>query len=231
MTTPAPDVGPTAIAGNRRFAPWVVLALVLFLVSTFSAFALGNRMSESNAAAVPIPSPSGGSSSSSAPNPTVTVIETPPPALPSTGTGEGDGSTSGGTGSGDGQGPTIGSGTGSVDGSAGSPFRLTAALVGGPILLGEKRTLRVSVTNPNARPLVVTTVSTTVLTPSRAGCQASWLTVGDYSAAAGPAVRVAARGTAVIDVGFELVDLAGTNQNACQGSTFPLSLKGTGQLS
>lgn len=237
MTAPAPARGSS---GLPRGVLWAVVALVLLLVSSCTAIVLSQRTGDPSALGTPSPTPSSSGSASAsvpAPAPTVTVLVTPP-ALPSTGPSDstGGGSTGGGTsgsgsGSGNAQGPTTGSGTGTITGGTGTPFALTAVATGGPIMLGEKRTLRITITNPNARPLTVRAVTPRALAPSKSGCESAWLSVGGYDSARDPAVVVSARGSSVIDVSLELVDQPTTNQNACQGSTFPLSLSGSGQLS
>jgi hypothetical protein len=73
-------------------------------------------------------------------------------------------------------------------------------------------------------------VRATPRSPSVTGCLASWVSVSSYDASRDGSLRVPARGDATLTLTFELVDLASTNQNACQGATFPLSLGGTGRL-
>jgi hypothetical protein len=211
----------------------VVLGVLLLLLGSCGAYALGR--SSSQAAPVPEPTRSPGGSALPAPAPTVTVTATPSPTLPSTGGGSGGsgGTTGGGTGGGNavpGDSTSDGSGDGTVEGTDARPFTMTASLGGSPVLIGETRDLVVTVRNPNGSALDLRSVTATPRSPSAPGCLASWVSVGSYDASRDAVVRVPARGTATVTLTFELVNLASVNQNACQGATFPLTLGGSGRL-
>lgn len=107
------------------------------------------------------------------------------------------------------------------------PLEFAAAVPSGPIRIGEPGTLVITVDNPHSHPVVIEDVDIEVLRPSASGCRADWLQIDDYQASAQP-VTVPSDGTARITVGFTLVDLPDTNQDACQGSDFPLSITGSG---
>lgn len=229
MTSPVP--APVGGSPDRRAVLAVVLGVLLLLLASCGAYALGR--SSSQAAPVPEPTRSPGGSALPSPAPTVTVTATPSPTLPSTGGGTGGGTTGGGTGGGDavpGDSTSDGSGDGTVEGSDARPFTMTASLGGAPVLLGEKRDLVVTVRNPNGSALDLRSVTATPRSPSATGCLASWVSVSSYDASRDAAVRVPARGTATVTLTFELVNLASVNQNACQGATFPLTLGGSGRL-
>ncbi len=233
MTSPVP--APVGGSRDRRALLGVVLVgVVLLLLASCGAYALGRGSTDGDPSARPTGTPSPGGPGIPLPGPTVTVTATPSPTLPSTGGGgSGGGTTGGGTGGGNasgGGGTTDGSGNGTVDGTDARPFTMTAALGGAPVLIGEKRDLTVTVRNPNSSPLDLRSVTATPRPPSASGCLASWVSVSSYDASRDPAVRVPARGTATVTLTFELVNLATTNQNACQGSAFPLALGGSGRL-
>lgn len=120
--------------------------------------------------------------------------------------------------------------TAQVDGSVvGRPLEFRASLPSGPVVLGQPGSLVVIVVNPNDADLAVQSVVVEVGQPSEAGCRAEWLTIGDYSADRDPPLRVDADGTARLVVPYLLVDLPATNQDACKGATFPLSISGSGR--
>lgn len=119
--------------------------------------------------------------------------------------------------------------TAQVDGAAVRSLDFRASLPSGPLVLGEPGSLVITVVNPNDSDIVVQTVTVDVLSPSEEGCLAEWLTVGGYSAATDPPLSVQANGTARLVVPYMLVDLAATNQDACKGASFPLSITGSGR--
>lgn len=119
--------------------------------------------------------------------------------------------------------------TAKVDGAVVRPLDFRASLPSGPLVLGEPGSLVITVVNPNDSDIVVQSVTVDVLSPSEEGCLAEWLTVGGYSAATDPPLSVDANGTARLVVPYMLVDLAATNQDACKGASFPLSITGSGR--
>ncbi len=108
-------------------------------------------------------------------------------------------------------------------------LRLTAALPEGPVVIGVPGRLVITVTNPTDQPIILDDLAIDVLEPSRAGCRAEWFTVGVDASATAAEVRVPAGESARIPVTYTLVDLEGTNQDACKGATFPLSISGSGR--
>lgn len=119
--------------------------------------------------------------------------------------------------------------TAQVAGAAVRSLDFRASLPSGPLVLGEPGSLVITVVNPNDSDIVVQSVAVDVLSPSEEGCLAEWLTVGGYEAATGPPLSVEANGTARLIVPYMLVDLAATNQDACKGASFPLSITGSGR--
>jgi hypothetical protein len=119
--------------------------------------------------------------------------------------------------------------TAEVDGAAVRSLEFRASLPSGPLVLGESGSLVITVVNPNDTAMAVQYVTVDVLPPSEQGCLAEWLTVGDYSAATDPPLSVEANGTARLVVPYLLVDLERTNQDACKGASFPLSISGSGR--
>ena len=119
--------------------------------------------------------------------------------------------------------------TAQVDGAAVRSLEFRASLPSGPLVLGEPGSLVITVVNPNDSDIAVQSVTVDVLAPSEEGCLAEWLTVGGYSAATDPPLSVEANGTARLVVPYMLVDLATTNQDACKGASFPLSITGSGR--
>lgn len=119
--------------------------------------------------------------------------------------------------------------TAQVDGTAVRSLDFRASLPSGPLVLGEPGSLVITVVNPNDADITVQSVTVDVLSPTEEGCLAEWLSVGDYSAATDPPLIVGANGTARLVVPYMLVDLASTNQDACKGAAFPLSITGSGR--
>ncbi len=119
--------------------------------------------------------------------------------------------------------------TAPVDGTVVRSLDFRASLPSGPLVLGEPGSLVITVVNPSDAEIAVQAVEVTVLPPSEEGCLAEWLTVGGYTAATDPPLVVAANGTGRLVVPYMLVDLATTNQDACKGASFPLSISGTGR--
>jgi hypothetical protein len=106
-------------------------------------------------------------------------------------------------------------------------FTLRAFLAGDPLLLGQQRNLTVRVTNPNPIAITLQTVRVSVGQPAASGCLPSWLDVADYNRGSGPAVVIGAGASREIPLAMVLVNLPTTNQDACQGTAFPLTLTGT----
>ena len=123
-------------------------------------------------------------------------------------------------------GPTdVGTGVGST--LHGQQFTMGAQIVGGPLLLGQPRTLQVIIANPNHSPILVNAIDVSVNPPSAPGCPASWFQTGRYAATASPALVVAGGGTNDMGVAITLVNLPTVNQNACKSAQFSVSLTGS----
>ncbi len=101
----------------------------------------------------------------------------------------------------------------------GAPLTLSGSVEG--LTPGAARDLAVTIANPNAKPLVVASVATTVTTPAQ-DCPARSLTVGDLDTP----VTVPATGSAS---GRLPVRLAPDAPDACQGTVFALRFSATGR--
>jgi hypothetical protein len=126
--------------------------------------------------------------------------------------------------------------TGGVSTSLGGPdpdktpetLEFAAAMPEGSVVIGEPGRLVVTISNPHEHPIRLDSLDVTVLEPSRPGCRAEWLSVSEYATDTAP-VTIPAKESARITLGYTLVDLVGTNQDACKGATFPLSISGSGR--
>lgn len=107
------------------------------------------------------------------------------------------------------------------------PLAFAAAMPSGPIVIGEPGRLVVTVDNPHEHAIRLDELDVTVLEPSVPGCRAEWFTVGGWSPDDAP-VTIPPGESARITLPYSLVDLVGTNQDACKGAEFPLSITGSG---
>lgn len=101
----------------------------------------------------------------------------------------------------------------------GAPLTLTGTVDG--LTPGAARDLPVTIANPNAKPLAITTIATFVSTGAP-GCPTSELAVGDLRAP----VTVAGDAIAVVRLP---VRLSGDAPDACQGAVFALRFSTTGR--
>lgn len=101
----------------------------------------------------------------------------------------------------------------------GAPLTLAATVDG--LTPGAARDLPVTIANPNAKPLAIASIATSVSTGSQ-GCPASALVVGDL----GAPVTVAGDATALVRLP---VRLSGDAPDACQGAVFALRFSTTGR--
>ena len=131
------------------------------------------------------------------------------------------GTISGGTTS-NGNGPGGGNnGSGGGNGASpnpGHPITLTGTVVG-VVRPGAPATLVVDVRNQNNQDILVTSVTGTVTSASRAGCDPAWYSVGTWSGSS--TIRKNASGQ--VSVPLLLADLPTTNQDACKGATVQLA--------
>lgn len=103
-----------------------------------------------------------------------------------------------------------------------------SSTVSGPLLPGVSRTLLVTVNNPNPYPANLYRVDVEVGTPDVAGCQADWVSAGNYLYSSGPQQVIPANSSISVELPIQLLDLSSTDQSACRGATFPLTLFGQG---
>jgi len=103
-----------------------------------------------------------------------------------------------------------------------------SSTVSGPLLPGVSRTLLVTVNNPNPYPANLYRVDVEVGTPDVAGCQANWVSAGNYLYSSGPQQVIPANSSISVELPIELLNLSSTDQSACRGATFPLTLFGQG---
>ena len=126
--------------------------------------------------------------------------------------------------------------TGATDASLGADtpdkaleeLTFAAAMPEGPVVIGEPGRLVVTVGNPHEHAIRLDSLDVQVREPSNPGCRAEWLSVGEYSAD-DQSITIPAGESARITLSYTLVDLVGTNQDACKGAEFPLSITGTGR--
>ena len=93
---------------------------------------------------------------------------------------------------------------------------------------GSPRTLHVTVRNPDSVAVQLYRLDVRVGQPPVAGCLPAWVRTGRYRYAGGPKQMVPAQASVTVDLPIELVNLTAVDQNACQGTTFPLTLSGLG---
>jgi hypothetical protein len=103
--------------------------------------------------------------------------------------------------------------------STSSGFKISGKLTG--LYPGATRELVLVVHNPQMFPIVVTSITTTVASPS-AGCQASNLVVTAFSGE----LPLRARTSAEVSVPVLMRHVA---PDACQGAVFPLTYSGLGK--
>jgi len=136
-----------------------------------------------------------------------------------------------------GSGATSSGGSRSVVGSrtdqaAGGPVRthgeylILTSMLDQPLRPGFRRTLHVSVRNPNYFPVQLYRLDVRVGVPPAVGCLPKWIRTGRYRYAGTSLITVGARATSIVDLSMELVDLPTVNQNSCQNTVFPLTLSG-----
>jgi len=146
----------------------------------------------------------------------------------STGTGftGGGGNVSTGSASGSTGNAKSNNGNGNGNGGSGSPGHAIGVTwtLDGPLTLGRLGTLAVTVMNQNSQAIDVQTVSVSVNSSNKAGCDKTWLLVGSFS---GPAQRAEAGKPTSINLPIQLQDKA-ANQDACKGASFNLTVTATG---
>jgi hypothetical protein len=99
----------------------------------------------------------------------------------------------------------------------------------GGLLPGRWTTLPVLVTNPNSQPIKVLTISATAKDASPACPAAANLSVLRYDATAAGATSylVPGRGSLLLPLPIQLINVPNRNQNACKGVSFGLSFVGS----
>ena len=95
-----------------------------------------------------------------------------------------------------------------------------------PLRPGRERALYVTVRNPNPFAVDLFRVDVRVDPPPVVGCLTEWVKTGRYRFGGGTPRRIAGGTSAVVNLPIELVDLVDVDQNACQGTYFPLRLSG-----
>jgi hypothetical protein len=91
---------------------------------------------------------------------------------------------------------------------------------------GFPRSLNVTVRNVNSFPVNLYRIDVRVDASPKAGCLKSWVRAGRYRYDGGPPRRVPATSSVVVTLPIELINLSTIDQNACQGTYFPLRLSG-----
>jgi hypothetical protein len=101
-------------------------------------------------------------------------------------------------------------------------------VLGGPLIPGVKRTLRVRISNPHPFPVKVTLVKGVARQPAVAACNPIWVKVKPFRVTKKrPAIRVRAGGMTRVKLPIRLVNLKRVNQDACKGVTFRVRLSAT----
>lgn len=106
----------------------------------------------------------------------------------------------------------------------GKALRVTATA---PVDLtpGQEAELIVNVTNPNAQPVKLTSVTAAIDSVAPSSCSKSWFTIAPSYAP----IVIAAGATESVPLDFGLDDLPVTNQDACKSATYSFSFTATGQ--
>ena len=99
------------------------------------------------------------------------------------------------------------------------PFTINGSVTG--LYPGAHKVLPLSVNNPNAYALAITSISVTAGNSDHAGCGAANIGATSFSGS----VVVPANSVGVINV---FVDMIASPANVCQGATFPLTYTGAG---
>jgi hypothetical protein len=103
-----------------------------------------------------------------------------------------------------------------------------AKVVGGPLVPGVTRRLKVTMTNPLSQRLKVTRVTVKVKRPPAAGCRPSWVKASSFAAGRkAPPVIVKPRRSVSITLSVRLKNLRTVNQDACKNTTIPMAVKAT----
>jgi len=115
-----------------------------------------------------------------------------------------------------------------IDASApvkGHHLAVSAKVVGGPLVPGYKRLLKVRVSNPFGYPVYVRSVKVTPKRTSVIGCQRTWFRATAFKAdKRHRSVRVRGHHSAAIKLSITLRNLATVNQDACKGAKVRLAL-------
>lgn len=117
---------------------------------------------------------------------------------------------------------------GGSSGDESSSLGFSAALPDGPIQIGARGELAITVSNPREQPLLLEGVSVSVTGTSEVGCRAEWLVVQPYRPRREHALTIPPGETSRVLLSYTLTDIPGTNQDACKGARFSLSITGSG---
>ena len=105
---------------------------------------------------------------------------------------------------------------------------LTVKVVGGPLVPGLKRTMKVRVSNPFPYPVYVHTLKVKPRTTTVVGCQRSWFKTSKFkSNRRHPSVQVKAHRRATMKLTIVLKNLPTVNQDACKTAKVRLALQAT----
>jgi hypothetical protein len=117
-----------------------------------------------------------------------------------------------------------GAGTGTAAAGTIAPLGAVGT-IGSTLYPGGSATLTVTVSNPNGRPVTVTSVALTGTVTASAGCTTSGVTV---SLPATVSVTVPAGGSAPVTL-TNAVSMSTSSTSDCQGATFTVPLSATGR--
>jgi hypothetical protein len=108
---------------------------------------------------------------------------------------------------------------------------IKAKVIGGPLLPGVERTLRVNLANKMSKPLLVSGVTVKVKRPSAAGCLPNWVKAKPFKATKKkPPITLKPGRKASIRLPIILKNLKTVNQDACKSTRFPLTVTASARL-
>jgi len=113
------------------------------------------------------------------------------------------------------------------DGTSGE-LAFSAALVDGPIKLGQPGHLSVTVRNPSDSAVILEGIRVEVAATSPSECRAEWLVVSPYRPRRSDVVTIPAGASSAVLLPYLLANAVDTNQDACKGAEFSLVISGSG---
>lgn len=109
---------------------------------------------------------------------------------------------------------------------SGTTFTLSAKMVGAPLRIGNSSTLLVTVKNPSASAMRVTSLNARAVSIFNQKCKGAWIQVRRYTASAALGAYVPPRTTRTVRLTIRLANIPGVNQDACKNVNLPIVLSG-----